>query len=73
MRLYVWANPYRVPFGSTMVFAIAETEEAARQQAKQGVGYAYFEFGETAPMEMELGPPTRVVDLPCAEWHVVAE
>lgn len=73
MKLYVWANPYRVPFGSTMVFAVADSEESARAQAKAGAAYSYFQFPDSAPREMELGAPTRVVDLPCAEWHMVSE
>ncbi len=73
MKLYVWANPYKVRYGSSMVFAIAESLEAAKQQARHGDGYSYGEFSNAAPTNTELGEPTRVVDLPCAEWHEWSE
>jgi hypothetical protein len=58
-----------------MVFAIAETVEAAEalclsRAAKWhtfGTPTEYYEW--TKP----LGQPTRIVDLPCAEWHEWSE
>lgn len=77
MKLYVWANPYSVSYGSSMVFAVAETEEAAREQCTRGVEWKYGDLGsgEVQPWmaKVELGKPSRVVDLPCAEWHEWSE
>lgn len=59
-----------------MLFAAAETEAEARAQALRGRAYSYG-LDETAltkdAIVATLGPPTRVVDLPCAEWHSWAE
>ena len=84
MRLFVWNNPYRVSYGSSLVFAVAETLEEARAiaQSRAAAWYAYGVYPdgsppytdnhvsntsrESAPM---LGEPTRIVDIPCSEWH----
>lgn len=79
MKLFVWANPYPVSYGSSMVFAVAETLEAARAEILGGNRYSYGEFfdGSGAPIPTaqieKLGEPTRIVDLPCAEWHMWQE
>lgn len=76
MKLFVWIDPYHVPYGSSMLFAAAETEAEAMAQALRGRAYR---FGEEEielvkdGIVAKLGPPTRVVDLPCAEWHSWAE
>lgn len=69
MKLFVWNNPYSVPYGSSLVFAIAEDLEAAKKEARNGDAYSYGEFPNSVPRHQDLGEPTRVVDLPCAEWH----
>ena len=70
MKLFIWNNPYRVPYGSSMLVAVAKDEEAARFLAKKSPAYVYGEFGNgDAPQSLELGPPTRVLELPAAEWH----
>lgn len=74
MKLFVWADPYRVTYGSSAVFAVAETVEEARREAARGNWYSYVEFphahgGSADALAAKLGEPTRVVDLPCAEWH----
>lgn len=74
MKLYVWANPYSIEYGTSVVFAVADNEEAAREQAKHGRYYAFAEYDHRSEETMEalatieLKEPTRVVDLPCAEW-----
>lgn len=73
MKLYVWASPYPVPYGSSMVFAIAKSLEAAKKQASIG---ASFDFGDGPGYQVQntiLGEPTRIVSLPCAEWHAWTE
>lgn len=76
MKLYLWVDPYKIKYGSSMVFAIAETENDARKQAAIGRSYSYGEFekdGDYSKLAAELGKPDRVVDLPCAEWHEWSE
>lgn len=71
MKLYVWADPYHISYGSTMLIAVAESEEDARAIAEGSPRYKYGQYrhdGETGG-GVVLGKPTRVVDLPCAEWH----
>lgn len=76
MKLFVWCNPYQVSYGSSMVFAVAATESAARKQAANGFSYKYGKFKQDSDMTAlaaNLGKPDRVVDLPCAEWHEWSE
>jgi hypothetical protein len=73
MKLFVWANPYKVWYGNSLLFAVAETEEQARMEARQAPGYAFGEFARSNPGDIPLGAPTRVLDLPCAEWHEWSE
>lgn len=72
MKLYVWSNPYRVSYGSTLVFAVAENLERAKEIASTGKAYTYNEYGQKTP-QVNLGDPIRVLDLPCAEWHEWSE
>ena len=77
MKLFVWANPYSVSYGTSAVFAVAETIEEAREAAKAGTGYAFVEFNQPVPdaAQIPLGEPTRVVEIngPVAEWHEWSE
>lgn len=80
MKLYVWNEPYRVDYGSTMVFAVAETVEEAKaiacSKAATWCSFGTPEDGEYEHRDwshFELGDPTRIVDLPCAEWHEWSE
>lgn len=76
MKLFVWNNPYPVTYGSSLLIAIAENENQAREVITSSV--TFNEFGATnsrhsrgypADMVAKLGPPLRVVDTPCAELH----
>ena len=77
MKMFVWANPYSVPYGTSMLIAFGKNEAAARKEAARGAKYAYAEFGgersDWSSIVEKLGPPTRIVDLPCAEWHEWSE
>ena len=76
MKLYLWADPYQVDYGSSMAFAVAGTLAAAKKQAAKGLAYKYGKYKQDwSPTELaaKLGEPTRVVDLPCAEWHEWSE
>jgi hypothetical protein len=76
MKLYLWAEPYAVNYGSSMVFAVAATLAAAKKQAAKGLVYKYGKYQQDwSPKDIaaKLGEPTRVLDLPCAEWHEWSE
>lgn len=74
LKLFVWNKPYHVMYGQSMVFAVAETLDEAREQARKGDAYCYGEYEDPgAPRAIELGEPTRVSSLPCAEWHKWSE
>lgn len=63
-----------VHYGSSMLMVVAETIEQARELAKTGAAYTYGAFKQDrVPMESIDGEPTRVVDVPCAEWHKWSE
>jgi hypothetical protein len=71
MKLFIWAEPYQIDYGSAMLIAVAETEDEARAIAEGAPRYSYGQYrnrNETGG-GVKLGEPTRVVDLPCAEWH----
>jgi hypothetical protein len=63
MKLYVWENPYEIRYGYSLVFVVAENLRKARKQATLGKVYGR-DITTT-----DLGKPTRIVKLPCAEWH----
>jgi len=72
MKLFIWAEPYHISYGTSLVIAVAETVEQARIQAASGKVQAYGKFERPTDMSAqakELGEPTRVLDLPCAEWY----
>lgn len=76
MKLFVWANPYDVSYGTSGLFVVANDLDEARTLAATGKRYSYVEFEERSEGDMSriaLGEPTRVVDLPCAEWHEWSE
>lgn len=78
MKLFVWANPYSVDYGSSLLIAVAETVEEAKEIAGNSCSrYACSEF-EEGQNDMQstaatLGEPSRILDLPCAEWHEWSE
>ena len=74
MKLYVWSDPYHVAYGSSLLIAVADSVEEARAlAASKCIRYSFGEYEQGRDgMEStvaKLGTPTRVVDLPCAEWH----
>lgn len=74
MKLFVWADPYTIPYGSSLLIAVAETVEEAREAASsRSVTYSYGKHKQGTnnrhDAAADLGEPTRVVDIPCAEWH----
>lgn len=73
MRLYVWANPFSVPYGTSMCISVAASVEEAKLQAEAGFFYSFVEYDHGTLSGIVLGEPTRIVDLPCAEWHEWSE
>lgn len=68
MKLYVWSNPYEVCYGNSMIFAVAESEEQAKEIAAKAPCYIWNQY-DNGNSRVELGKPFRIVELPCAEWH----
>lgn len=64
-----------------MVFAVAMDVESAKRIAlgqtakKRWAAYAFGQYEQESdrPPSTELGEPTRILDLPCAEWHEWSE
>jgi hypothetical protein len=73
MKLYIWADPYHVSDGTSMLLAVARSVEEAKQLAARGARFSYVQYKQGDGMEIDLGEPTRIVDLPCAEWHEWSE
>ena len=70
MKLYIWNEPYAVSYGSSFLFVVAESLELAREQATKGNVCAFGNVSRNDPIpNAVLGEPTRILDLPCAEWH----
>lgn len=79
MKLFIWADPYKVHYGNSSVHAVAETLEEAKAIAcsskAKSVSYGQYDNTErTGNLEkMTLGEPTHVLDVPCAIWDYSAE
>lgn len=74
MKLFIWNDPYGVSYGGSCLYVVAETEEQARDIARSA---KTSEYGSGADnhnhLPEELGPPTRVLDAPCAEVYEWSE
>lgn len=81
MRLYIWDDPYDVSYGSTLLFVVAESLEAARLLAKTTAkngknAWQHDKRDEDNPyagerpvgVDVDNIEPSRVVDLPYAEF-----
>jgi len=81
MKLFIWCSPYPVDYEQSMLMVVAEDLESAKRLAsgEQARWYAFGQYADefnddallflTSDGGLALGPPTRVVELPCAEWH----
>lgn len=75
MKLYIWSDPYPVSYGTSMLVAVAADLDQAKiiaSTSAKSYSYGVHEDKEI-PLNVKLGEPTRVVDLPCAEWHMWQE
>jgi hypothetical protein len=69
MKLFIWEDPYYISYGTSLCVAAGETVEQARESAHAAYKESLYS-GKTMP---HLGEPTRVLDLPCAEWFEWSE
>lgn len=71
VKLFVWVNPYEVRYGGSMLYAVAEDEQQARALiAKETPRFSYGDFAKPPLLFNDLlGPPDRVLDVPCAEVY----
>jgi hypothetical protein len=66
MKLFIWSDPYSVPYGSSMFFAVADSVEHARKIAKEAKRFSYGKFEQPAvpwTAEIILGEPDRILDM----------
>lgn len=70
MKLFVWNRPYLIPFGGSVVYAVAESEEDARQQARQARSFGFGAYPREGRVHLDIDRPAdRVLDVPCAEIY----
>lgn len=70
LKMYVWADPYSVAYGSSKLVVVAENLRAAKKLAKTGAAYSYGQYSQSNDFAraIVLGKPDRVMSLPYAEW-----
>lgn len=68
MKLFIWAEPYTINYGTTKFIAVAETVEQAREIAKTAPAVSFGEYLRPNTPQVELGEPTQVMDIPCGQW-----
>lgn len=64
MKMFIWIDPWRVPYGSSLIVAVAESLEEARDLP---VDVANGRLSPWNPPQIKLGEPSRIVDLPTAQ------
>ena len=79
MKLYIWIEPYNVAYGQSWYMAVAESADNARAIARNAPRNTFLTHDDRLPPmrdsadDLLAGPPTRVVDIPCGEWHEWSE
>jgi hypothetical protein len=73
MRLYIWNNPFHVMYGGSILYAVAETEDQARDEAIKAHVSRYGTALEPDHINLNLGPPIRSYQVPCAEIYEWSE
>lgn len=71
MKMFIWIDPHPVSYGQSRLTVVAKSVEQARELEKTGsiCTFGTPDFSDPMPMNADdLGEPTRVFDLPCAEW-----
>lgn len=72
MKLFIWCRPYKVSYGDSLVFAVAENLEEAKKAAANGKSWMYGQY-DNGGAKCELGEPSRILEAPCAEWQEWSE
>jgi hypothetical protein len=76
MRMYIWNQPYDVQWGASFAFAVADSEQEARELilASNGRVMNYGAYEAARPNFKRLNAaPDRILDLPCAEIYEWSE
>lgn len=73
MKLYIWDNPISVSYGTSLLFVAANNLREARRLAKKSVSYAYASNNGEQAVDVSKVRPSRVVNLPYAEYHEWSE
>lgn len=69
MKLYVWKDAYPVPYGTANGYAIADSEDAARELLRGAKVSMYGWPPEESPGQLAIDrAPDRIHDLPHAEF-----
>lgn len=75
MKLFVWNDPLEVPWGGSILYAVAETVEQAREiamkapLAEYGLDHEPLTEGSTWEGRFVLGEPIRIIEAPYAEIY----
>lgn len=69
MKMYVWNEPYKISYGSSILYVVANSLMQAKKLAKHAIVQKYG-FSDNGTLgDIKLGEPTRILDLPCAEVY----
>ena len=72
MQLFLWSDPWP-EYDHCLAFAVAENVEEAKDLVMRANGYSWG-IGELGIQKRgPIGEPTRILDLPCAEWNQFGE
>ncbi|MCY1669494.1 hypothetical protein OVA07_00505 [Novosphingobium sp. SL115] len=69
MKLYIWNHPHNILYGGAIAYAVAESEDAARDEIRKAPVMLYGDQRQkldVAGLHID-GPADRILDLPCAE------
>lgn len=70
MKLFVWNQPYSIPYGGSIAYAVAETEEEARERVRSARALGFGEYPREGAVWLDIDrPPDRVLSAPCAEIY----
>lgn len=67
MKMFIWKDAYRVPFGSAIAVAVAENAEEARHKLRHAGVSHYGLAPEEGGVDLGNREPDRVLDLPAAQ------
>jgi hypothetical protein len=71
VKLFVWRDPYTVSYGTAVLCVAANSLTEARKIAKTArvSHYGGNPHRDGNQLPDKLGPPTRVLSIPCAEIY----